>query len=63
MLFSTKNKEVLEKLNELVSLHNQVQEVRLQDKLRKQNYHTTAEKLFEPVTDTIKNTSEIYQNL
>ena len=36
MLYSIKNKEELEKLNELVSLQNQVQEVRLQDTLGKQ---------------------------
>ena len=33
MLYSIKNIEDLGKLNELVSLQNQVQEVRLQDKL------------------------------
>ena len=33
MLYSIKNKEKLENLNELVSLQNQVNEARLQDKL------------------------------
>ena len=32
--------------------------VRLQDKLGEKNYHQNAEKLYKPVTDTIKNTSE-----
>ena len=38
MLFPIKNIEELEKLNELVSLQYQVQEVRLQDKLGKQSF-------------------------
>ena len=45
-------------MNELISLKNQVQEVRLQDKLGEQNYHEDAKKLFKPMTDEIKNTSE-----
>ena len=45
-------------MNELVSLQNQVQEVRLQDKLGEQKYHHKAEKLFEPVIYIIKSTSE-----
>ena len=39
MLFPIKNIEELEKLNELVSLQNQLQEFRLQDKLGEQNFH------------------------
>ena len=58
MLFPIKNREDLEKLNELVSLQNQVKSVRLQDKLRKQNFHEDMKKLYEPLTDTIKNVSE-----
>ena len=42
----------------MISLKNQVQEVRLQDKLGEQNYHEDAKKLFKPMTDEIKNTSE-----
>ena len=38
MLYSNENKEDLEKLNKLVSLNNQVDEVRLQDELGKQNF-------------------------
>ena len=37
MLSSTRNIEELEKLNELVSLQTQENELRLQDKLGKQN--------------------------
>ena len=33
-------------------------EKRLQDKLGKQNVHENMKKVFEPVFDTIKNTSE-----
>ena len=58
MLFPIKNREDLEKLNEAVSLQNQVKVVRLQDKLGKQNFHEDMTKVFEPLTDTLKKTSE-----
>ena len=58
MLYSIKNVEDLQKLNELVSLQNQVNEVRLQDRLGEENYHEDPKKLFKPMTDAIKNTSE-----
>ena len=52
------NIEDLQKLDEAVSLQNQLKEVRVQDKLGDQKYHEDAEKLFEPMTDAIKDTSE-----
>ena len=58
MLFPIRNVEDLEKLNEAVSLQNQVKVVRLQDKLGKQNFHEDMTKVFEPRTDTIKKTSD-----
>ena len=58
MLYSIKNVEDLEKLNEAISLQKQVQEIRLQNKLGNQNYHEDIKKFFEPMTDEIKNTSE-----
>ena len=58
MLFPIKNIQELEQLKELVSLQNQIQEVRLQDKLGKQNYHYLAKKLQKPLIDKIKDTSE-----
>ena len=58
MLYSIKNVEDLQKLNELVSLENQVNEVRLQDRLGTQNCHEDSKKLFKPMTDAIKSTSE-----
>ena len=48
----------MEKLNEAISLQNQVKNVRLQDKLGKQNFHEDMEEVFEPLTDTLKKTSE-----
>ena len=57
MLYSIKKREDLENLNELISLENQVKELRLQDKLVKHTFHEKIKKVFEPVTDTIKNTS------
>ena len=58
MLFPINNREDLQNLNELVSLQNQVNEVRLQDTLGEQNYHEDSKKLFKPMTDVIKSTSE-----
>ena len=58
MLYSIKDREDLEKLNELVSLQNQVKVVKLQDKLGKQNFHEDMKKVFEPVTKSLENTSE-----
>ena len=58
MLYSIKNKQELEKLNELVSLQDQVKAARLQDKLGKQNFHEDMKKVFEPVTKSLENTSK-----
>ena len=58
MLYPIKNIEDLEKLNEAVSLQKQVQEVRLQNKLGDQNFHENINKLFKPMTDELKNTSQ-----
>ena len=58
MLYSIKNREDLEKLEDLVSLQNQVKDVRLQDKLGEQNFHEDMKKVFEPVTKSIENTSQ-----
>ena len=58
MLYSIKNVEDLEKLDEAISLQKQVQEIRLQNKLGDQNYHEDIKKIFKPMTDEIKNTSE-----
>ena len=58
MLYPFKDIEDLQNLNELVSLQNQVKVVRLEDKLRKQNFHENIKKLFEPVTKSIKDVSE-----
>ena len=58
MIFPIRNIEDLQNLNEAVSLQNQVKVVRLQDKLGKQNFHEDMTKVFEPLTDTLKKTSE-----
>ena len=57
MLYSIKDGEDLEKIEELVSLQDQVKAVRLQDRLGKQNFHEDMKKKFEPVTKTLENTS------
>ena len=57
-MYLIKNIEDLKGLNELVLLQGQVEAVRLQDKLGEQNYHQKSEKLFEPVTKSIRDASE-----
>ena len=58
MLYSIKDREDLENLEELVSLENQVKAVRLQDKLGKQNFHKDMKIVFEPVTKSLEKTSQ-----
>ena len=57
MMFPIKDRD-LEKLNELVSLQEQVKVVRLQDKLGKQNFHEDWKEVFEPITKSLEKTSE-----
>ena len=52
-----RNIEGLQNLNDTVSLQNQVKVVRLQDRLGKKNFHEDLKEVFEPLTDTLKNTS------
>ena len=58
MMFPIRNIEDLQKLDEAVSLQNEVKVVRLQDRLGKQNFHEDMKKVFEPVTKSLENTSE-----
>ena len=58
MLFPIRNVEDLQNLNEAFSLQNEVKVVRLQNKLGEQNFHEDMTKVFEPLTDTLKQTSE-----
>ena len=58
MLYSIKDREDLENLNELASLQDQVKAVRLQDKLGKQNFHEDMKKVFQPVAKSLENTSQ-----
>ena len=57
MLYSIIKRKDLENLNKLVSLNNQKDELRLQNKLGKQNFHGKMKKLFESLTNTIKDAS------
>ena len=50
MLYSIRDREDLEILNELISLQNQVNVVRLQYKLGKKSFHENMKTVFEPVT-------------
>ena len=62
MLYSIKDREDLENLEELVSLQDQVKVVKLQVKLGEQNFHEDMKKVFEPVTKSLENTSEKLTN-
>ena len=62
MLYPIKDREDLEKLEDLVSLQNQVKVVKLQDKLGEQKFHEDMKKVFEPVTKSLENTSEKLTN-
>ena len=48
----------MEKLEELASLQNQVNAVRLQDKLGKQNFPEDLKNVSEPVTKSLEKTSQ-----
>ena len=52
-----KKNDVLKDLEELEDLQSKVKQVRLVERLGKQGYHYDVKELFEPPTDTIKNTS------
>ena len=58
MLYSIKDREGLEKLEELASLQNQVNVVRLQNKLGKQNFLGNVKKVFEPITKSLEKSSK-----
>ena len=58
MFYSIKDREKLEKFEELVSLENQVKVVRLQNKLGKQNFHEVMKIVIEPVTNSLENSSQ-----
>ena len=54
MLDSTKNREDWVIWNGLILLQGQVKASRLQDRLWKQKFHECLKKMFEPVTDRVK---------
>ena len=47
MLYPINNREDLQKLDEAVSLQNQIKTVRLRDKVGEQNYYEDAKKIFQ----------------
>ena len=58
MLYSIKDRQNLEKLEELVSLQSQVKSVNSEDKLGKQNFCEDMKKNFEPVTKSLEKSSQ-----
>ena len=54
MMFPIRNVEDLQNLNEAVSLQSQVNVVRLQDKLGKQNFHEGLKEVFEPNSKSLE---------
>ena len=59
MVCSVENRDDLGKLNELGSLQSQVKALRSLDKLGEQNFHEDLVKVFEPVTNSNENFSEV----
>ena len=57
-MYSIRNREDLENLEELASLKNLVEEIFLEAKLGEQNFHESVKKLQEPLIDRNKSTSE-----
>ena len=53
-----KNRKYFESSNELATIYNQEKELRLQDKLGKENLHEDQKEVFEPNIGTIKDMSE-----
>ena len=57
-MYSIKNRENLENLNELITLQSLVKALELQYKVEKQNFQEDMKKIFEPSTKTVKDTSQ-----
>lgn len=58
MIYSVKNKDDLQDLEELADLQSKVKQVRLEEKLGKQGFHYDTKQLFEPITKTIMDTNQ-----
>ena len=63
MYFPIKNRQKLKDLKELASSKNQVEELRLQDKISQQKFLKNVKKLYEPLTNTIKTPLKNQQKL
>ena len=59
-MYPAKNIESSQKINEFISLKNQVNEVRLQDRLGDQNFHENMNNVFGPVN---KSTEDIFEDV
>ena len=57
-MYSIHNREDSEKINELIKIQSPVEELELQDRNGKQNFHEDVRKQFEPVTDKFLKTFE-----
>ena len=63
MFYSIKKREGSEFLKKLVTLTNQLDELRLQDKLEKQNFHENTKNYMSHLLIQLKIPLEIYQKL
>ena len=59
MFYSIKIKDNLKNLNEILSLQNQVRDLRLQDKIGKKNFDAGMKKVFESNTGLVKNVPKV----
>ena len=60
MIYSIRNKDEIEDLNELEDLKSKVKQVRLVENLDKQGFHNDIKQLYEPITKAV---TDINQNL
>ena len=57
-MYSIKNRDEFENLNKLISLHDQVKALGLQERLDKQSFHDDMRRVFEPVTKSVDDVSQ-----
>ena len=58
MLCSVKNEDHLVDLEGLADLQSKLKQVRLEEKLRKQGFHSDAIELVQPITKTVADTNK-----
>ena len=60
MKYCIKSEEDLDAFIDLGDLKEELEKVRLQEKIAEQGFHHDAKELFEPITKTVEGTSKTY---